>query len=885
MRKLVFVLGALFLLVLLIVGCGQSSGGGSSSSNLTVPATVTFSGTAAASASDLSKMGVTSLAVETQAMKEQRVRELVAMGIDEGSVRAMDLKPLAAGDTTATLYKVGTDGTLTSVATGTVTDSTGAYSLSYTNYSTADAYVIRLEKASSSTGKTMQLEVMIDSSAAATSDATGTLTGIFSTPQTTLLRQIIQSKVVDELGGTNAIDKETLKLIESLVISKINTLVTVEGMTFSTVIDSTATENTSIKNAINQSFMDPFIKKAIQAIKFKAGIAKGATDLTTAKKIMKEVFTYLTGSPKGIPGDILDAFAAAYVSGETKSIATMVPVMNQCTVPVASIYTEDNVAAGLKALIDATYQSAAAAGVSAQAGPQIKIQNPVIQAAFPASVYFGKTAAELKAMTFNVPQIILMLPVAEVIAAAQTQTTKFNGPQFAVKLGFLNSLAGVAGYKIMHAELKVEPWEDWQSVDWSIPNARPNVYPVLTSFLDVGNLADPSATGAGITARLTYITTTDTVTSVSYTREVMIPQSVSMKSLSIPKKSSFGQGMKAQEMGPPPGFLNFSIKPWNQGQWTPQNPIPTNFQRGTTATIEVLENGTVIDTRMVDITSVDLTSAAISFKVPVDNMFDSTSPLVTTFLNTSKPVLSWSFGVGQSTINFDSLKKAYAIEVREWNTQTNSPSFNGNPIWSSWSGHEFIPAVQGETAQLSLPQISTSGTYAIMGAVVGLDADGWPVVSSSWRSTVFKVSSEVTVVTNVVTITGYVTMPAGNADPIKVGIFRMNQDMDFRNNSVAPTFGPTTVSSSIYSLPISFTTLAATGYGGYDPIAWIDKDGDGEIDDASGEFPFFPVKHMEYHGGSLNAMDKDFKCIGPVTATSNTSEYNVDMTWGGPPTP
>lgn len=878
MRKLVVVLGALFITVLLVMGCGQSGGGGSSTSNATVPTSVTISGSAAASASDLSKMGVTSLAVETQAEKEQRIGAMVAAGFDEQSVRAMDLKPLAAGDATVTLLKVGTDGTLTAVATGTVTGSTGAFSLAYTSYSTLDTYVIRLEKTSSSTGKTMQLEFMLDTSVAATTDATGILSGIISTPQTTLLRQIIQNKVMDELGGTNAIDKETLKLLEDLIIAKINTLVTVEGMTFSTVIDSTATENTSMKNAINQSFMDPYIKKAIQAIKFKAGIAKGATDLPTAKKIMKEVFTYLTGSPKGIPGDILDAFALAYYNGVTKDAATLVPIMNQCTVPSASIYTEDNVAAGLKDLIDATYQSAAAAGVSGQAGPQIKTQNPVIQAIFPASVYFGKTANELKAMTFNVPQIILMLPVAETIAT--TSGKKFNGPQFAVKLGLLSSLSGATGYKIMHAELKVEPWEDWENVNWSVPNARPTVYAVLSSFLDVGNMADPNASGSGITARLKYTTIAETVTTVSYTQESrMGGPSVSIKSLSIPKKPDANQGMKAQEMGPPPGFKNFVIAPWGT------TPIRiTNFKKGSTATIEVFDGATVIDTREATITDVDLTTAAIAFKVPVDNMFDSASPLVTTFLNTTKPVLSWSFGVGQSTIDFKGLKKAYAIEVREWNPVTNSPSFNGAPIWSSWSGHEFIPAVQGETAQLSLPQISTSGNYAIMGAVVGLDADGWPIVSSPWRSTVFKVSSEVTVVTNVVTITGYVTLPA-SSPTVKVGVFRMNQNMDFRNNSVTPTFGPTTVSSNRYSLPISFTTLASTGYGGYEPIAWIDKDGNNTLDDAAQEFPFFPLKHMEYHGGSLNAMDKDFKCLGPVTATSNISGYNIDMTWGGPPNP
>ncbi|MBU0501651.1 MAG: hypothetical protein KJ811_00195, partial [Candidatus Margulisbacteria bacterium] len=470
----------LLLSVGVIFGCGSTSGGGdTTTTTTTLPSSITITGTAAASAADLAKLGSTALAVETFAQKEVRIQSLVGMGFDEQSVRALDLAPLAAGDATIQLYSVSSAGAYTLVATGTFTSATGAYTLDYNAFDGNTIYILRITKTSATAGRDLVLEFIVDINPT----ADGSIPGLNLTPQTTLLSRIIIAKVVEELGA-GMLDRETMALIQSIVVAQINTLIDTEGLRLSTVRETGATTFTVLDNAISQSFANDTIKKAIRAVRFKAGLARGATDLAAAKKIMKEIFTYITGSPTGIPGDILDSFAQAYFDGTTKKISNMTPAANQSAikagVPITSLFTDDIIAGQIKDLVDATYWAATSSLRASAPEHEILVMNPIIQAAFPASTYYGMSTTALKNVNFTVPQIILLMSVGENVCRAAG--AQFNPPKFCGQLGLFTGFEDK--FSIMHAEIRVEPWEDWAGFN-PTREARPIVTSVLTSFVDV----------------------------------------------------------------------------------------------------------------------------------------------------------------------------------------------------------------------------------------------------------------------------------------------------------------------------------------------------------------------------------------------------------------
>ncbi|MFA4967422.1 MAG: hypothetical protein WC624_04310, partial [Candidatus Margulisiibacteriota bacterium] len=642
------------------------------------------------------------------------------------------------------------------------------------------------------------------------------------------------------------LDPDTIALIESLIISSINNLVTTEGLSITTVKSTTAAENTSLKSAAIQSYSNEIIQKAIQAIKFKAGIAKGATDLPTAKKIIKEIFTYVTGSPTGIPENIVNSFAQAYFDGATKTVAELAAASND-SCSVAGLFTASTVSSALQTKISDTYSSSTS----------IKSQNPIVQAVFPPSEWSGKTIDG--STTLTVPQILIMVELGNQIAAAGGGI--FNPPQAVMKMGLMTGV--LDKYQIMHSELRIESFEDWQNfhpTPEAGPDQRPIVSAVLTSYVDAGNLVNPNETGT-ITAKLFYQKADGTETSADYLLMSNFgPKSV--KSLYVHKKDMGG---------PPPGFKMFQIAPWGDPGSNP--PKITDFKRGTDATIKLYKNGDLIDSAIVPIASVDLTNAAIEFKTPYPNIFNENDPLISLFQTGTKPVLGWSFGTGSGTINFGVLTSAYAVEIRPCNSQ-GFADFSQPAIYSSWNKQDFVKGSQGESISFNVPQALTAGTYAVMGAVVGINQNGWPVVSGPWRSTIFKVGSAAQVIAKTVTISGEVTPPASptSGKTIIVGLFKMGFNTDFLNSSVTPTQTTTPV-GNVFSMTISYSDLATAGYGGYDTIAWED-DGNGKLDGPA-ERPFFPIKHMEYHGGVMNVMDQNFNPIGPVD--QNKSGYNIDM--------
>ncbi|MBU0501893.1 MAG: hypothetical protein KJ811_01440, partial [Candidatus Margulisbacteria bacterium] len=372
-------------------------------------------------------------------------------------------------------------------------------------------------------------------------------------------------------------------------------------------------------------------------------------------------------------------------------------------------------------------------------------------------------------------------------------------------------------------------------------------------------------------ATLTYPNSAGTDVTVDYVQES-----------GMHAKSINSLGIKAMEAeGPPPGFKIFKLAPWGApGEST----IISDFLRGGTATIKVYKDGVLEDSRTVTITTVDLTKAVIEFLVPKKDIFDASSAFITNFEAGTNPTLSWTFGsTDDTTVSFGDLNAAYAIEIRTVGDD-GRPDFGPEAtVYATWNSHEFPPAVQDETTSLTLTATLAAGTtYTIMGAVVGIDDDGWPIVSGPWRSTLFKVVEDITTTgTTTVAVTGIVTSPATVTGTIKVGLVRMMMDTDFSSATITPLYVTAPVATA-YSMIIDLEDLEAAGMGGYDTLAWDDIDGDGKIDGPA-ERPFFPVKHLEYHGGALNAMDRHFTFLGPVNSSENNSGYNVDMTtdfWG-----
>ncbi|MBI5700814.1 hypothetical protein HZC34_03075 [Candidatus Saganbacteria bacterium] len=874
MVKKLLVLMVLFGFAVIQWGCGQVAPPASTAT--AVPTTVTFSGAASASSSDLAKLGATTLGIETLAEKNDRISKLKAKGFDEGSIRALDLRLLAGADVTTALYKINADGSYTKVADGAMTD--GTYTCTNSAYSTSETYVIRTTKTSTTASKELSVDAIVDEKA-----TTSSVTGMTSTPQTTLLVKIIVEQVIKATGSAK-IEQEIIQYISTLVKNKISYLVTAEGLSLTTVKSTTDTENELLKSAAITAFTDSVIEAAIKAVKFNAGLSKGASSLADAKKIMKEIFTLITGSPTGIPETILNSFAQSFYEGKTKTVDQIAAACNKAVfqtdgTAVTGLYTGASVATMIQTTLEAVYAAKPAASVAASEGPkfEVKNQSPIVQAVFPASSWAGKSISGSTAL--NVPQIVAMIEALGNVAFAVNY--KFNHPAAAVEMGFMSGVADE--FSIMHSELRIESWENWQGFHPTSESDRPTVSAILTSFMEVGNIINPKAATTNITAKLIYQKSTGGTRTINYTAQSMFgPKAVSAFARLTAKEAK----ILAAPIGPPPGFKVFQISPWGGTPGaTPET--YTDYLLGGLATIEVYNGSTLIISKTNILPAVDLTNAVIDFKNPYPNIFQSSNPLISIFEIGSKPVCSFSFGVGIPTIAFDGLTAAYAIEIREVDATTGMPKFESQAVFSSWHKQEFLKGTQGETTSLKIPvALSTAGTYTIMGAVVGINSDGWPVISGPWRSTLFKVGSAATVASKVVTIEGTVTPPttptAGTT--VKVGLFKMEWDMNFVSGTITPKTVVTT--NGAYSMTISYSDLATAGNGGYDTIAWEDSNGNGKIDGSLGERPFFPAKHLGYFGGTLNAMDNTFKPLGAVTSTQNNTGYDINMGfafWGPKP--
>ncbi|MFA4966881.1 MAG: hypothetical protein WC624_01510, partial [Candidatus Margulisiibacteriota bacterium] len=179
-------LSCFLALIVLVSGCGRAIGPTTTEvpPSPVIPTSVTFMGAGAASSSDLAKLGTTTLGIETKEERDIRISSLKARGFDDASIKAMNLRLLAVSDATATLNKINSDGSYTPLASATVSSTNGAYSIPYTNYNTADAYLITITKTATDVAKELVLEIPVSKTATAGSFA---LSGLNLSPQTTLL--------------------------------------------------------------------------------------------------------------------------------------------------------------------------------------------------------------------------------------------------------------------------------------------------------------------------------------------------------------------------------------------------------------------------------------------------------------------------------------------------------------------------------------------------------------------------------------------------------------------------------------------------------------------------------------------------------------------------
>ncbi|MBI5078658.1 hypothetical protein HZB08_01370, partial [Candidatus Saganbacteria bacterium] len=371
--------------VAFVAGCGQSQ---QAATSTPTTQSVNVSGTVAASQTDLGQLGVTTLSI-----KSAGAADLTARGFTSQSVKAAGLVPMATSGTVITVGTLDASGTITRVATASVS-ADGSYSVDIPNYDTTLTYGAVVTKTDATRNKTLEMKVIYPAPTGgkiASSDAQ-------VSPQTTLVAQMIIEKVVKVLESAK-VDASVIANVKDAIISAVNTLITSGAITVTTVRDATATENQTMLEAADKAASNTTVSGKLDSIKGAFGLAK-ATDLASAKGAIFELFKIMVGDPRGIPEEIISAFATAYLNGTTKTVTEITDAVNNSLYDLTSkqsvkgTLTSTTVAQQVQLMITAAYADQLPAGTPAGL-------KSVVEAVFPRSEWLTKTiSADTK---FSVP--------------------------------------------------------------------------------------------------------------------------------------------------------------------------------------------------------------------------------------------------------------------------------------------------------------------------------------------------------------------------------------------------------------------------------------------------------------------------------------------------
>jgi hypothetical protein len=649
----------------LIWGCGQSQQAAVPPSSVQA---VTISGTATAAEKDLQQLGggVTTLALSNSAANEN---DLIARGIPKSSIRSLGLVPMAVSGTTITVGTLDASGNLTRVATAAVS-SNGSYTVKVENYDTTQIYGCVVTKTSDSTKKTLELKAIYP--APSGGEIKGKDAAISS--QTTLVAQMIIEKVVKVLE-TAKIDPKVIASVKDAIITAVDALISAGTITVTTVRDSTATENTSLKENLEKAASDTTIAARLDAIEGSALIGK-VTDFASAKGAMFELFKALTGDPRGIPEEIVDAFAKSYLKGITKTIADITAAINKSVynkstkTSASGSFTSSQVASEIQGMLRAIYGSNPGGE-----GPPERVKT-VINAVFPKADWENKTIDA--STTFNVPQLLLLVHAGERLA--QNAGLGLDPPKLAYNLGLMADVENKA--KIMHAELRIMTFEEWQNFTPTKNQPKPTPKRVLAAWVDVGNAVNPNASETeGVTCTLTYPKTDGSTSTVSLRSRADKEQ---------------------HEMGPPPGWKIFSLEPWDRDATDNKR---TDFKAGTATFTAKKADGSTLDTKRVDLVDIDLTGASLTINAPkVASVHDAQN--MSRFSKGAQPTFNLKL-VSVGTTIPDGYRLGYVIQLRKG--QFKDGRFfvdwgdRSSHIYDSWEKQDFPPASPGEVINWVVP--------------------------------------------------------------------------------------------------------------------------------------------------------------------------------------
>gem|GEM_PF-4873323 len=474
------------LLAAVFYGCGKSPVAvdtSSSSGGTTAAGTAKVSGTAVASNTDLTKMGLSS--VSTSSMSLSKVNPLVTKGI---------IKPAALTSGTATLCTLNAAGEFVSTGVSTSLASDGSYTLNITLEAGGVLYYVKITKENA--GKLIEMYAPVyfaGASSETTADSSAT---------TTMLTITIE-KIVSELSSAG-LDAKTIDTIKTYMLETITALIASGDIKMPSLVrTSTDAENAELSKIVEALMTTGASKDIVDGLKMSLKKTKGLTDLASAKQFIKDVFTFITGGPENIPASVVDAMGQAYFDGKTASISEVVAAINSSGLDPATgaaktlTVNPDDVVAAINTKLNGM-RSALSAGTGTIP--------PIALAVFPPEE-LDSLLPVTSSTRFKVSQMMIIVQIV-----MDTMGAPFDPFKMMNNLGLYSMPSGL---QIMHSEIRVVNYHNWGAGTGTDESDTP----VLSSFVNVYDASGPGAL-AGAVVRLQYPMSDGTLSLESYNSEL-----------------------------------------------------------------------------------------------------------------------------------------------------------------------------------------------------------------------------------------------------------------------------------------------------------------------------------------------------------------------------
>lgn len=834
---LVLILGVLAFIGFMI-GCGATTTGTGTTTTTVAISSVAINGTVAVSTSDLAQLGVSALSPVDLA---KNMKYLTSKGFSAASVKALNLVPMAAGDATVTIGTLNADGTMTAVATADVA-ADGTYSIVMPEYYTNKAYEAIITKTSGS--KKLEIKTVFGKPV----DGAISGTDAAASPQTTTFVEMIIQNVIKAIGSGD-VDADTITNVKAAVLSVLNDLIADGTINVSTVKDADDTNGATL-SAAKQAALNDLILQKLDAIKgaTQLNTALSASDLDTARGAIKNIFKGLMdGDDRGAPDEMVNAFAQAYLDGNTFKTSQIAPALNESLYSsggseIAGSFTTAQIATQIKHMLQGIL-----GGTATDAPDNIRY---VVELAFPKDTWASATISADTA--FTVPQGILLVGISEKLA--HEVNAFVNHLKLAYKLGLMST--DVSGIKIMHAEVIVKTVEDFSAFSGG-EGGEPVKVKALEAFVEFGDMMNMSTVLTGYTVTLTYPTASGNKT---------VTLSENQFSLSSTKPSAKSARVYTEEqMGPPPGMKMVRLDAWGNSD----NRV-SDVTSGTVTITLKNSSGTTVDTKTRTIPDIDLSTASVTLNVPKEVWIDHIANM-TKFTVNSKPTMNWTTGtlptapagyrLGYSINCIKGQVEKFAGGGMGFMANWGDPN---SRVFDSWEKRKFLPAESGETFNFLLPTtLGTAGIYEFGVGVVLIDKKtGFPAVEGPHAGGIFIVGElaqaitdptalaefqnefvEVDISTRPLTLEGKVhadvlAEPHFTGGTLKIALVRpsFNKTTGVFSQTLVAGVTPvnlTTVAGQTYktfSLKFNGSVFSAN-YGPYEVILWNDSDNDGTFDE------------------------------------------------------